>query len=210
MEKAKIDQLWSVFLEKYEKDFKEYMKYGKDEIEAIGVDIFFESMGWEKESQLSSYLTDTLHIMPCIDCGKKFGIVERDFGLCDECKEKYDLVQFEKYRAIVAADEGATTGILLTQCFMLSKEFRTSFAFGDDTAPMYAIWGIPVNGVDEKDWCWTPIALEELKAEFSGPVKGNKVFKIVLKNLSIYEQDGQDKFFAYENINWDKLYKETK
>lgn len=210
MEKEKIDRLWSVFLEKYEKDFKEYMKYGKEEIESIGVELFFESMGWEDESQLSSYLTDNLHIMPCIDCGKKFGIIERDFGLCEDCKEHYDLIKFERYKAVVSATEGITGGAYLTQCFMLSKEFRDSFSSGDEDSPMYAIWATPVNGFPEEEWGWTPCALEELKDMFSGPQSTPRVFKIVLKNLSIYEQNGENKFFAYENIDWDKLYKGNK
>lgn len=210
MEKSKVNQLWSVFLEKYEKDFRKYMSYGKEEIEAIGVELFFESMGWEKESQFNSYLTDALHIMPCIDCGKKFGIVERDFGLCDDCKKKYDLTQFEKYKAVISATEGYTGSVLLTQCFMLSKEFRESFSSGDGDSPVYAIWAIPINDVPEEDWGWTPCALEELKGKFSGPQSTPKVFKIILKDLSVYNQDGQDKFFAYENINWDKLYKGNK
>ena len=210
MEKGKLDQLWSVFLDKYEADFKEYMRYGKEEIESIGVELFFESMGWEEESQFSSYLTDAMHIMPCVDCGKKFGIVERDFGLCDDCKKNYDLTQFEKYRNIVSTTEGYMGGLLLTQCFMLSKEFRNSFSSGNDDSPMYAVWAIPLNDIPEEEWGWTPCALEDLRENFTGPQSTPKVFKIILKNLSVYDQDGQNKFFAYKNINWDKLYNGNK
>lgn len=210
MEKNKVNQLWEVFLEKYETDFKEYMRYGKEEIEAIGIELFFKSMGWEEESQLGSYRTDAMHIMPCIDCGKKFGLAEKDFGLCEDCKERYDLIQFEKYKEAVSATEGITNGMRLIQCFMLSKEFRESFSSGNEDSPMYAVWAIPVGDVPEEEWGWTPCALEDLKTEFSGPQSKLKVFKIVLKNLSIYNQDGQEKFFAYENINWDKLYKRNK
>ena len=209
MKKSEVDRLWSIFLEKYEKDFKEYMKYGKEEIEAIGVELFFESMGWDNECQFSSYLKDTLHIMPCVDCGKKFGIIERDFGLCEDCKEKYDLIQFEKYKNVVAATEGISAGVRLMQCFMLSKEFRISFSSGDEDSPMYAIWAIPVDGFPEEEWGWTPCALEDLKNMFTGPQSVPKAFKIVLKNLSVYNQNGEDKFFAYENIDWDKLYKRS-
>ena len=208
MEKEKINKLWDIFLNKYESDFKEYMGYGKDEIEAIGVDIFFNKIGWEDESQFESYKTDLMHIIPCINCKQDFGIVENDFGLCDKCKQEYDLEKFEKYRESISASENHNYGRYIVQLFLLSKQFRDSFLSNPGRAPMYALCAVPVTGVDDKDLDWQVCPIEDLKQMFSGPQSVTKVFKIILQNLETYVQDGRDKFFTYSEVNWDKLYNE--
>ena len=199
------NKLWNVFLEKYEPDFKEYMGYGKEEIESIGIDRFFERMGWDDESQLLSYKTDRMHIMPCIDCKKDFGIFEKDFGLCENCMEKYDLTEFEKYRESISATENHNYGRYITQLFVLSEAFRRSFLKEKSNAPMYALVTCCDDNIPEEEWSWEVCPLEDLKAMFTGPQAQKKAFKIILENKNEYTENNKNYFFAYSEVNWDKL-----
>lgn len=72
-------------------DFENFMGYGPDVIEQIGIRKFINMMGWTKPSDVSSWRTDKLHIVPCKHCGTKFGIYETAFGFCDDCCEIYDI-----------------------------------------------------------------------------------------------------------------------
>lgn len=204
----KNNELWSIFLKKYEPEFKNYMGYGKEEIESIGVDLFFERIDWKEESQLKSYKTDRMHIMPCIDCKSDFGIFEKDFGLCEKCMEKYDLVEFEKYRESISATENHNYGRYITQLFVLSESFRKSFLKEKSGMPMYALVALCDDKIPESDWNWEVCPLEDLKSMFAGPQAHKKAFKIILENKQEYVENDKNIFFTHAEVNWDKLLNE--
>lgn len=76
-------------------EFKDFMGYGEEEISRIGYGKFIEKMGWTNESQVLSWKTDRAHIVPCVECNEDFAVFEMDFGLCDKCKQKYDLTKMQ-------------------------------------------------------------------------------------------------------------------
>lgn len=90
------DLIMEEFL-KHVDEFKSYMGYGEEEILKIGKRKFVEKMGWTNESQVLSWKTDRAHIVPCVECGEDFAVFEMDFGLCDRCKEKYDLTKMQTF-----------------------------------------------------------------------------------------------------------------
>lgn len=78
-------------------EFEKFMGYGRYTIEKIGYEKFIEKMGWTDESQVLSWKTDRAHIVPCVECSDEFAIFEMDFGLCDICKERYDLRKMQSF-----------------------------------------------------------------------------------------------------------------
>ena len=94
--KDKPFEIFEAFL-KVEPQFKEYLGYGKEEIEKIGVCKFVKAMGWTNVNQINSWKTDILHIVPCIVCGNDFAIHELDFGICKECSKEYDVNRISKF-----------------------------------------------------------------------------------------------------------------
>ena len=94
------EYLYKVIFDEFMKhidSFEKYMGYGRKEISKIGYKKFVEKMGWTNESQVLSWKTDRAHIVPCVECGDDFAVFEMDFGLCDSCKEKYDLRKMQTF-----------------------------------------------------------------------------------------------------------------
>ena len=108
-------------------EFKQYMGYGEEEISKIGHDKFVEKMGWTNEGQVLSWKTDRAHIVPCVDCGDEFAIFEMDFGLCDNCKAKYDLIKMQTFLE-ASFSAGDTEKYLLDVAMVTqNKEVRSNF-----------------------------------------------------------------------------------
>ena len=61
-------EIFNEFL-KHEKEFKDMMGYGADEIRQIGVHKFIKAMGWDSKEQVTSWKTDKAHMKPCDECG---------------------------------------------------------------------------------------------------------------------------------------------
>ena len=171
MNKEKTTKLWDFFLEKIEPDFKETMGYGKEEIEKIGIQTFFEKMGWSEEEHLESYKTDRLHIIPCVECHQHFAVYEEDLGLCEECQELYDInAVFSLYQEM-AEREGAPSAMQVFSAFYASPEFRAEFStnISDDTIE-YAL--VRKHPQDNSEAGWKTLPMSELVSWMSKHPEG--------------------------------------
>ena len=177
-------KLWDEFLEKYEPEFKEYLGYGKEEIEKIGIDQFFDAIGWEKSEHLQSFKTDKMHVIPCIDCGSVFAVFEDGYGLCEECQKKYDLNDFSKFYSSVIDSAGEKAANDLISGFFAAPEYRQLFAVKPGNVPEYA-W------VKKSGGSWRIVPLPNLLNLLSC---GGYEYQIVLHDQSLYEKDGATEF----------------
>ncbi len=132
--KEDYDNIWNAFLEIAEPEFKEFMGYGKEEIEKIGIEKFIDAYDWRDSSSVTSYKTDALHIIPCVHCGNEFVTFEQDLGLCDKCAELYDIQMFKRLIDEVVTDKSVrdlhSGQILTANCissFVYDAELRNKF-----------------------------------------------------------------------------------
>lgn len=116
-------KIWEKFKEEELSDFEKKMGFGKDTIKSIGVKEFIKINGWEKESDVSKWRTDKVQVMPCSHCKNAFTTFQIDYGLCDKCKEYYDLKSFLDLISR-AAENPETIGA--------ASEMQTAFAFIDE------------------------------------------------------------------------------
>lgn len=183
------EKLWNDFLEKYEAEFKAYLGYGKEDIEKIGINDFFDIMGWENEDHLKSFKTDKMHIIPCIECRSKFAVFEEGYGLCPECQKKYDLDEFSKFYNSVADEEGLKAANDLVSGFFASPEYRKLFAIKTPNTPEYAL-------VKKASGTWRLIHLPNLLSL----LRGNSEYKyqIVLHDQSLYSENDKT---VFDNIS---------
>lgn len=182
---SSTEELWNEFLEKYEPEFKAYLGYGKDEIKRIGIDSFFKAIGWTKPEQLSSFKTDRMHIIPCIECGKEFAVFEDNYGLCDKCKDKYDLEEFSNFYRKILESDGVKAGNDLISGFFASPDYRKTFAVKSDSTPEYAL-------IKKGSGAWRLFPLESLLSLLrSGD---NYTYQIILHDQSLYSKDGKTEF----------------
>ena len=197
MNDAKIKKLWAVFLEKIEPDFKERLGYGKEEIEAIGISNFFEKMGWTDESQLESYKTDILHIVPCVDCKENFACYEEDLGLCDECLKKYDVDSVFKFYQDTLERSGAQDAHKIMVGFYASPEFRKEFLKKPDNAIEYAMFRVEHN--KNKDANWRIVALQDLERLLKEHPEGE--YKLIQHDGKEFSQNGEVTIFTGQKSN---------
>lgn len=181
----KRQALWNEFLEKYEAEFKAYLGYGKSEIEKIGINDFFDMIGWDNPNQLNSFKTDRLHIVPCIECGNKFAIFEDGYGLCEECQQKYDLDDFSKFYNNIADSQGLKAANALISGFFASPEYRKAFTVKSNDTPEYSL-------VKKGTHSWRIVPLENLLSILRGD--GDYQYRIVLHDQSYYIKDENDVF----------------
>lgn len=108
-------------------EFEKFMGYGKEDITRIGIRKFVEKMGWTCENQVLSWKTDRAHIVPCVECSDDFAIFEMDFGLCNNCKEKYDLIKMQTF--LEASFNAGDMDKYLLDVAMITqdKEVRSNF-----------------------------------------------------------------------------------
>ena len=188
MKSSNREDLWKIFLEKYEPEFKNYLGYGKDEIEKIGTDKFFDVMGWTSEEDFESYKTDMLHVIPCLQCKEDFAIFETNYGLCDKCQEGYNLDEFAAFTDSIRSEQGEKAVNDILGAFYSSEEYRDCFKIKDADTPEFA-W----VSVDNKSWRLVP--LQELLKSLSSKIKNHKIaYQIVLHDQSFYKKDGKDTF----------------
>lgn len=179
------ENLWNEFLEKYEAEFKAYLGYGKEEIEKIGINEFFDTIGWESPEHLKSFKTDKMHIIPCIECGNRFAVFEDGYGLCNECQKKYDLDEFSKFYSSIADEEGLKAANDLVSGFFASPEYRKLFAIKDSRTPEYA-W------VRKGSGSWRLSPLPNLLSLLRGD--NSYEYQIVLHDQSLYSENGKTIF----------------
>jgi len=134
------ETIWNSFLINAGDEFAEYMGYSIEDIERIGKNAFIDAFDWRLPTEVLSFKTDKIHIIPCVHCNNAFSDIEESFGLCESCKPLYDLNYFEKVideadkevsRQFLAANPDAkvipstkTEGI---SEFLYNKEFRDKF-----------------------------------------------------------------------------------
>lgn len=194
MNQASYESLWGIFLKNHEPEFKKVMGYGKEEIEDIGVQKFFDKMGWTKEEQLTSYLSDRLHIVPCIDCGKEFAIYEEDLGLCESCQEVYDIDSVFSFGAAVAEQSDAditSTCNKICAAFYMSKEFRDTFRT-DIPASQITHALVRKKPRKDKNLGWRTLPLGELKQWKECNFVGE--FQLIRHDGTAFEKDGKTIF----------------
>lgn len=192
------EALWNIFVEKYEPDFKQYLGYGKEEIEQIGIDLFFETMGWDKEEQMTSYKTDRMHIMPCIECKQHFAVYEEDYGLCEHCAPLFDLDEFTQYVDRARVEGGARDSSDILSAFYASKDFRNSFRKKDaDEIDFFIIY---YN--DTKTVCSTENALTYLHGK---DLPDDAItFQCVCHNGKMLEHNGTNIFHTLDELPLEK------
>lgn len=110
----KQKEIWDEFKTHYSNDFEDYMGYGVEEIERIGIDKFLTAMDWRSIDDVPKYKTDAIKVILCCDCGNEFATYQLDYGLCDKCKPKYDLESFEKaLKAAEKENEGSSYDLIV-------------------------------------------------------------------------------------------------
>lgn len=123
------DAIWKAFLDQEEEEFKKKMKYGKEDIERIGVNEFIDFLDWRDENDISKWRTDTLHVIPCLNCQDAFAIFEH-LALCKKCEGLYDLSKYwEDARQGEIKKEGASYAQLLN--FTFNKSVRSKYLKGE-------------------------------------------------------------------------------
>lgn len=97
-EEKDFDKVWKFFSEnEYAKEFKSYMGYGVEEIEKVGVEKFLKAVDWSIDNVKNHQWTrDAVKVLICGECKNEFTTFQLDYGLCDNCKPKFDIARFEK------------------------------------------------------------------------------------------------------------------
>ena len=191
-EQCKI--LWKEFVENHEPDFKKMLGYGKEEIEAVGVDKFFDFMGWTKEEDFTSFYSDRLHAVPCIECKKEFAIYEEDLGLCESCQSNYDIDSVFSYGAAIAQESGTDvtkTSNAICAAFYMDKSFRDTFR---TDIPGEKITHALVRKKPREDdkLGWRVLPLGELKAWKEKNFTGQ--FQLIRHDGGAFEKNGKTIF----------------
>lgn len=122
--KKMVRELWKLFCDTYEEDFKAYMGYGKDEIKKVGVEKFFDFTDWCSEDDIKKFKQDTLKIVVCPVCKKEYAVFPSEYGICKKCLKKYDTEKLELYLSSLK-DEGQILDMLTL--FAFDKEVRNTF-----------------------------------------------------------------------------------
>lgn len=120
------NKIWSDFLKNHAKEFTKYMGYGVKEITHIGFKEFIDFMDWRDSSDIGRYKYDRIKVIPCQHCKKHFTTFQIDMGLCDACKDEFDLKKFgEVCAASEAKDPGSTGGLVVM--FAYFEDFRSIY-----------------------------------------------------------------------------------
>lgn len=99
--------LWKLFQDKYADDFKDYMGYGVEDIERIGIEEFLDAMDWYYDSDLEttdkesgkaipSYESDSNKVLVCSVCHNAFATFPLEYGICPNCLEHFDKKKMEE------------------------------------------------------------------------------------------------------------------
>lgn len=126
--KRKYNILWKEFL-KQEQEFKDYMGYGKEEIEKIGIEEFIDFMGWDTVEDIPKYKTDRIKAIPCCHCGSHITTFQLDMGLCKECKKKYNIKLLNEQ--IESCNDFQQEFFIVTS-FVYFKDFRSIYLLDRD------------------------------------------------------------------------------
>lgn len=116
------DAVWESFL-KVEPEFAKYMGYGEDQIKSVGIKKFIDFMDWSLPSDVSRYKTDAVKVIVCQNCKKQFTTFQLDFGLCDKCKDDFDMDSFSKACELEERfNSGTSAGLIMM--FTYLSDFR--------------------------------------------------------------------------------------
>lgn len=188
----KESTLWKAFLKQEEPDFREAYKFGKTEIEKIGVEKFFKTMGFEKKEDLSKWRTDVLHVCICPDCKKDFGIYEF-YSVCPNCEKKYDMSRVKRAHTLTVSEnkEEANPGEFLF-AFMFSKQLRNFYLLNSskDKLPIYAL------KYNQDTQSWQVNLIQDLTQ--------GSIVKFVLSDGSTYKEDNIDTFKVTAPVKYDE------
>ena len=178
-------QIWKSFLKTEEKEFREAFKFGKEEIEKIGVEKFIKAMGFKNADDVSAWRTYAMHLVICPDCGKDFGIYEF-YSVCPSCEKNYDMEKVHRMHTqiVKANNEEANPGEFL-YAFYSTKSLR-SFCLNSrskDKNRASVLYALVFN--EEKQDFHVGL-LEDLK-------QGERA-KFVLESGELYEENGANVF----------------
>lgn len=123
--KKSYSNIWKIFLS-VEEEFKKYMGYGKDEIEKVGINNFIDFMDWSCEDDILKYKSDRVKALPCVHCGKAMTTFQLDFGLCESCKQLYNI---DKLSRVLTEEDKVNPGSSLgtITAFVYIDEFRKMY-----------------------------------------------------------------------------------
>lgn len=117
------DELWNYFISNHADQYESYMGYGITDIERIGVNKFIDFMDWITTSDIDNWKKDMIKVIPCSNCHNEFTTFQLDLGLCEHCKDEFDISRFNE---MCAANEMINPGSSSTSCiaFAYFPEFR--------------------------------------------------------------------------------------
>lgn len=179
------NQIWENFLKTEEKEFREAFKFGKEEIEKIGIEKFIKAMGFKNADDVGAWRNYAMHLVICPDCGKDFGIYEF-YSICSSCEKNYDMEKVHKmHTQIVKANNSEANPGEFLYAFYSTKSLR-NFCLNNrskDKRKACVLYALIFN--EEKQDFHVGL-LEDLKI-------GEKA-KFVLENGELYEENGTQVF----------------
>ena len=196
--KYSYDVIWGIykeFLKTEEKDFREVHKFGKEDIERIGVVKFINAMGFTKKEDVCKWRTDALHLVICPECRNDFGIYEF-YSICPNCEAKYNMEEVHKAHTLATNvnKNEANPGEFLF-AFMASKELRDFYLKGQKQEPK-PLYALKYDGYNQ---CWN-VSL------FCDLAEGDTV-KFIMSDGSIYKENEAElfEFIGFESITNEEI-----
>jgi len=131
LSKTVVNSIWVAFLKTEAAEFTKQMGYGPKEIHKIGIRKFVDANGWFLTQHVSRWRTDAWRVVVCPECGKDFGILSDDMGLCPKCLPRFDLNKyFGEIHKIVDEDKPELMGAAIGKAmvvFMGDPETRARY-----------------------------------------------------------------------------------
>lgn len=120
------NKIWSDFIKYHAQDFTKYMGYGVKEISKIGFKDFIDFIDWRDSSDIGRYKYDRIKVIPCQNCKARFTTFQIDMGLCNECKQEFDIDKFSEVCMASEEKDPGSAGGLVTM-FTYFEDFRNIY-----------------------------------------------------------------------------------
>ena len=129
-----FNEVWAEFSKnEYADDFKAYMGYGIEEILKVGKEKFLKTVDWSiKHVKNYQWRKDAVKVIICGECKNEFTTFQMDFGLCDECKKKFDM---ERFYSSLEAMEKVNPGSSASEAMMFTfyEDYRECYRILNDS-----------------------------------------------------------------------------
>ena len=178
-------KIWESFLRTEEKEFREAFKFGKEEIEKIGIEKFVKAMGFKNADDVGAWKNYAMHLVICPDCGRDFGIYEF-YSICKSCEKNYDMEKVHKmHTQVVKENNGEANPGEFLYAFYSTKSLR-NFCLNSRSKDKNKACVLYALVFDEEKQDFHVRLLEDLKS-------GEKA-KFVLESGELYEESGAQVF----------------